>query len=55
MAARATGRSRLLVADTVGPDRRRQITARLPRRVDVESVAHDPRSGSTDLDDLLRG
>ena len=54
MAARATDRPRVLVADTVGPERRRQIAARLPRRVDLEWVAHDPASGSIDLDDLRR-
>ncbi len=52
MAARATDRPRVLVADTAGPERRRQIAARLPRRVTVEWVAHDPASGSIDLEDL---
>jgi glycine dehydrogenase subunit 1 len=52
MAVRAAGRSLILVADTVGPERRRQITARLPLRVEVEWVSHDPASGSIHLDDL---
>lgn len=52
MAVRAAGRSLILVADTVGPERRRQITARLPLRVELEWVSHDPSSGSIDLDDL---
>src|SRR5947209_9459136 len=52
MATRVTDRTRVLPADTAGPDRRRQIMARLPRRIEVESVGHDERSGSTDLDDL---
>ena len=54
MAVRATGRSRILVADTVGPERRRQITARLPLRVELDWVGHDPASGSIDPDDLRR-
>ncbi len=52
MATRATGRERVLVADTAGPERRRQIAARLPGRVALELVGHDPRSGMIDLDDL---
>jgi glycine dehydrogenase subunit 1 len=52
MAVRASGRSRILVADTAGPDRRRQIATRLPLRVEVEWVGHDPGSGAIDLDDL---
>lgn len=54
MAVRATGRTRILVADTVAPERRRQIAARLPLRVEVEWVGHDAASGSIDLDDLRR-
>jgi glycine dehydrogenase subunit 1 len=54
MAVRATGRRRIVVADTVGPERRRQIATRLPRRVDLEWAGHDPASGSLDLDDLRR-
>jgi len=54
MATRATDRTRVLLADTAGPERRRQIMARLPRRVEVESVAHNERSGSIDLDDLAK-
>ena len=54
MATRVTARTRVLLADTAGPERRRQIMARLPRRIEVESVGHDERSGSIDLDDLAR-
>jgi glycine dehydrogenase subunit 1 len=54
MAVRATSRTRILVADTVGPERRRQIAARLPLRIEVEWVGHDAASGSIDLDDLRR-
>ena len=54
MAVRATARSRILVVDTVGPERRAQITARLPLRVELEWVGHDLASGSIDLDDLRR-
>jgi len=53
MATRVTDRTRVLLADTAGPDRRRQIMARLPRRIKVESVGHDRDSGSIDLDDLV--
>jgi glycine cleavage system P protein (glycine dehydrogenase) subunit 1 len=52
MATRVTERERVLLADTAGPERRRQIMARLPRRIEVKSVAHEPGSGSIDLDDL---
>ena len=52
MAVRVTGRSRILVADTVGPRRRRQIATRLPGGVELELVGHDPASGSIDLDAL---
>jgi glycine dehydrogenase subunit 1 len=52
MCVRATGRSRILVADTIGPERRRQVTARLPLRVELAPVGHDPASGSIDLDEL---
>jgi glycine dehydrogenase subunit 1 len=52
MAVRATGRRRVLVADTAGPERRRQIATRLPLRVDVEWVGHDPATGAIDLDDV---
>ena len=52
MAVRETGRATILVADTAGPGRRRQIKARLPLRVEVEWVAHDPATGSIDLADL---
>jgi glycine dehydrogenase subunit 1 len=52
MAVRSTGRSRILVADTVGPSRRRQIGARLPDGVDLELVAHDRASGAIDLEAL---
>lgn len=52
MAVRASGRSLILVADTVGPERRRQIRARLPFRVELEWVTHDPMSGSIDLAEL---
>jgi glycine dehydrogenase subunit 1 len=54
MATRVTDRSRVLLVDTAGPDRRRQIMARLPRRIEVEPVGHDQQSGSIDLDDLAR-
>jgi glycine dehydrogenase subunit 1 len=54
MATRVTDRTRVLLADTAGPDRRRQIMARLPRRIEVDSVGHDGRSGSIELDDLAR-
>jgi len=54
MAARATARPRIMVVDTVGPERRRQIAARLPRRIELDWVTHDPASGSIDLDDLRR-
>lgn len=53
MATRVTDRTRVLLADTAGPDRRRQIMARLPRRIEVELVGHDAQSGSIDLDDLV--
>ncbi len=52
MAARATRRGRVLVADTAGGERRRQIAARMPSRIELEWVAHDPGSGAVDLADL---
>ncbi|MDF3311635.1 aminomethyl-transferring glycine dehydrogenase subunit GcvPA [Rhodococcus sp. T2V] len=54
MAVRVTGRSRVLIADTSGPARRRQIAARLPDRIEIEWVGHDPVTGGVDLDDLGR-
>lgn len=52
MAVRYTSRHRVLVADTCGPDRRRQIAARLPKHVEIEWVKHDPASGAIDTDHL---
>lgn len=54
MATRVTDRADVLLADTAGPERRAQIRARLPRRIQVKSVGYDGRSGSLDLDDLAR-
>jgi glycine dehydrogenase subunit 1 len=54
MATRVTDRTRVLLADTAGPERRRQIIARLPRRVEVAFLGHEERSGSIDLDDLAQ-
>lgn len=52
MAVRVTGRSRVLIADTAGPSRRQQIAARLPAKIEVEWVRHDPKTGGIDIDHL---
>lgn len=51
MGARVTGRRRALVADTVGPSRRRQISARLPESVTADLIGHT-ETGALDLDEL---
>ena len=59
MAARMTGRSQVLVPDTISPERRAVIrtycgTAELPGHIDVQLVGHDPATGTLDLADLER-
>ncbi|MFT4009077.1 MAG: aminomethyl-transferring glycine dehydrogenase subunit GcvPA [Nocardioidaceae bacterium] len=51
MATRISGRQRILAADTIGPDRRREISARLPLAITLEFVGHT-ETGAIDLDDL---
>src|SRR5256714_4511670 len=57
MAARMTGRSHVLVPDTVSPDRLSVIrtycgAAEPSRRIEIELVAHDPDTGGIDVRDL---
>jgi glycine dehydrogenase subunit 1 len=52
MAARVTGRSRVLLARSAGPHRRRQIVSRLPRTMEAVEIPFDPQSGAIDLDAL---
>jgi glycine dehydrogenase subunit 1 len=47
-AARVTGRSRVLVARSAGPHRRRQIASRLPIGMELAEVPFDPTSGQLD-------
>jgi glycine dehydrogenase subunit 1 len=57
MAARITGRSHVLVPDTISPERLAVIrtycgAAEPSRRIEVELVAHDAATGGIDLNDL---
>jgi glycine dehydrogenase subunit 1 len=52
MAARVTGRSRILVARSAGPARRRQIASRLPAAIELVEVGFDPETGLLELDQL---
>lgn len=59
MAARITGRSHVLVPDTISPERLSVIrtycgAAEPSRRIEIEVVAHDPATGGVDLGDLER-
>jgi glycine dehydrogenase subunit 1 len=52
MAARITGRNEVLLADTIGPDRRGVIGNYCKGVVDVTVVGHCRQTGRIDLDDL---
>lgn len=52
MAARVTGRSRVLVARSAGPRRRSQIVARMPAGVSVTQIPFEPATGVLDLEVL---
>jgi glycine dehydrogenase subunit 1 len=57
MAARMTGRSHVLVPDTISPERLSVIrtycgAAEPSRRIEIELVAHDPVTGGIDVRDL---
>jgi glycine cleavage system P protein (glycine dehydrogenase) subunit 1 len=57
MAARITGRSHVLVPDTMSPERLSVLrtycgAAEPSRRIEIELVAHDPATGGIDLRDL---
>jgi len=52
MAARVTGRSKLLMARSTGPHRRRQVASRLPRGMRVAEVPFDAETGGLELDGL---
>jgi glycine cleavage system P protein (glycine dehydrogenase) subunit 1 len=59
MAARMTGRSHVLVPDTISPERLGVIrtycgAAELPGQIELELVGHDTASGSIDVADLER-
>lgn len=59
MASRITGRAEVLVADTLGQERWGVIEnlcgpGTLPGNVELRRVAHDPRTGAMDLDELRR-
>jgi glycine dehydrogenase subunit 1 len=57
MAARITGRSHVLVPDTISPERLAVIrtyggAAEPSHRIEIELVAHDPTTGGIDVSDL---
>jgi glycine dehydrogenase subunit 1 len=52
MAGRITGRGKVLVADTVSPDRLSVMANYCRPVMDIVPVKHDPRTGLLDLDDL---
>jgi glycine dehydrogenase subunit 1 len=52
MAARVTGRSRVLLARSAGPHRRRQITSRLPRAMEATEIPFEQGTGALDLEAL---
>jgi glycine dehydrogenase subunit 1 len=59
MAARLTGRSHVLLPDTISPERLAVIrtycgAAELPHQIELELVRHDPATGGVDLADLER-
>ncbi len=59
MAARMTGRSHVLVPDTISPERLAVIrtycgAAELPGQIEVELVGHDAVTGGVDVSDLER-
>ncbi len=54
MAGRITGRTKVLVADTVSPDRLSVISNYCRPVMEVGLVGHDPETGLLDLDDLSR-
>jgi glycine dehydrogenase subunit 1 len=49
MAARVTGRSRVLVARSAGPHRRRQVGSRVPASIEVVEIPFVPETGLLDL------
>lgn len=52
MAGRITGRDRILVVDTISPDRLAVITNYCTPVMKIEFVSHSPETGLIDLDDL---
>ncbi len=52
MAARITGRSEVLISNTIGPERRSAIANYCKGIVEIELVARCPETGRVDLDDL---
>jgi glycine dehydrogenase subunit 1 len=52
MAERITGRSEVLVADTIAPERRSFIDSYCRPKVKVKPVGHEPGTGLLDLQDL---
>ena len=52
MACRLTGRRRILVPDTLGPDRLSQLRGFTSRAADLVAVAHDKATGLIDQRDL---
>ena len=59
MAARMTGRSHVLVPDTISPERLAVIrtycgVAELPGQIEIELVGHDAATGGVDVGDLER-
>ncbi|MGZ6219558.1 MAG: aminomethyl-transferring glycine dehydrogenase subunit GcvPA [Syntrophales bacterium] len=59
MASRITGRSEVVIAKTVGPERLATIRTfcgpvSMSRHLDVKLVDYDPRTGLVDLDDLRK-
>ena len=59
MAARLTGRSHVLVPDTISPERLAVIrtycgAAELPGQIEIELVGHDAATGGVDIHDLER-
>ncbi len=52
MAARVTGRERVLIARSAGPHRRRQIASRMPDSVEVTEIPFVEETGLLDVDAL---
>jgi glycine dehydrogenase subunit 1 len=52
MAGRITGRRKIIISDTVSPERLLAIRNYCRPVVDIQMVSHDPLSGLMDLDDL---